>query len=486
MAQFGMQPGIILLREGTDTSQGKAQLVSNINACAAIADIVRTTLGPRGMDKLIHDGGKVTISNDGATLMKCLQVSHPAAKTLVDISLAQDAEVGDGTTSVVVLATEFLQQVKTFVEDGVHPHLIIQSFRSACKLSIDHLNTWAIDISEKQDPVKRREMLIKCAATSMNSKLIANQKEFFAPMVVDAVLSLDDSLPLDMIGIKKVHGGGLEDSFYVRGVAFKKTFSYAGFEQQPKRFTNPLVAILSIELELKAEKDNAEVRIDDPSMYQSIVDAEWSIIYEKLDKIVASGAQVVLSRLAIGDLATQYFADRGIFCAGRVEEPDLKRVAKACGGTIQSTVNGLGPEVLGKCAIFEERALGAERYNIFEGCTEGKAVTILLRGGAQQFLEECDRSVHDAVMIVRRAIKNAKIVPGGGAIEMELSKHIRDHAHRIFGMVASSNPCFFFFVVVEAHLRTGKQQLIVNAFAKALEIIPQQLCDNAGCGCEYS
>jgi T-complex protein 1 subunit eta len=170
-------------------------------------------------------------------------------------------------------------------------------------------------------------------------------------------------------------------------------------------------------------------------MYQSIVDAEWSIIYEKLDKIVASGAQVVLSRLAIGDLATQYFADRGIFCAGRVEEPDLKRVAKSCGGSIQSTVNGLNADVLGKCAIFEERALGAERYNIFEGCTEGKAVTIVLRGGAQQFLEECDRSVHDAVMIVRRAIKNAKIVPGGGAIEMELSKHIRDHAHRIFGIL---------------------------------------------------
>ena len=454
---MGMQPSIILLKEGTDTSQGKAQLISNINACAAVADIVRTTLGPRGMDKLIHCNGKVVISNDGATIMKTLEIVHPAAKSMVDISMAQDSEAGDGTTSVVVLANEFMKEAKQYVEEGVHPQLIIRSYREAGRLAISKLKEWAIDISGK-DEKERRELLTKCAATSLNSKLISHQKDFFAPIVVDAVCSLDEDLSLDMIGIKKVPGGALEDSFLVHGVAFKKTFSYAGFEQQPKSFVKPKVCLLNVELELKSEKENAEIRLTDPEQYQSIVDAEWNIIYEKLDKIVASGAKVVLSRLAIGDLATQYFADRDIFCAGRVEDADMRRVAKACGAAVQTSIHNLIPEVVGECGKFEERQIGDERYNVFSDCPEAKTTTIVLRGGAEQFIAETERSIHDSVMIVRRAVKNSKIVPGGGAIEMELSKFLRMHARTIY----------------------GKAQLIINSYAKALEVIPRQLSDNAG------
>ena len=244
----------------------------------------------------------------------------------------------------------------------------------------------------------------------------------------------------------------------VDGVAFKKTFSYAGFEQQPKKFTNPKILLLNLELELKAEKENAEVRIENIEDYQSFVDAEWNIIYQKIDAIVESGAQIILSKLPIGDLATQKFADKDLFCAGRVNQEDLQRVAKATGAQVQTTVNGLTPKVLGTCGEFEEVQLGAERYNLFKYCEEARSATIVLRGGADQFLEEADRSLNDAIMIVRRAIKSYAVVGGGGAIEMELSRHLREHLKTI----------------------SGKQQLVVNGFAKALEIIPRSLADNSG------
>merc|ERR1719436_1059257 len=236
----------------------------------------------------------------------------------------------------------------------------------------------AVDLTDKSE-AEKRSMLIKCAETTLNSKLVADYKQFFANMSVDAVAALGEDLAVSAVGIKKVTGGSVTDSTLVEGVAFKKTFSYAGFEQQPKSFKNPKILLLSLELELKAEKDNAEVRITDPDQYQSIVDAEWNIIYEKLDLIAATGANVVLSRLAIGDLATQYFADRNIFCAGRVEGEDLERTRRATGGEIQTTVQGVAPDVLGTCGQFEEKQLGAERYNLFTQSTNTKSATIILR-----------------------------------------------------------------------------------------------------------
>ena len=277
-------------------------------------------------------------------------------------------------------------------------------------------------------------------------------------MAVKAVLSLDSDVNLEMIGIKKATGGSMRESMLVEGVAFKKTFSYAGFEQQPKRFDNPKVLLLNVELELMAEKDNAEVRIKDPRQYQSIVDAEWKIIYDKLEKCVASGAKVVLSRLPVGDLATQYFADRDIFCAGRVPTDDMTRVALATGGAVQSTVNNLTDAQLGRCALFEERQIGADRYNFFTGCVSAKTATFILRGGAQQFIDEADRSLHDAICIVKRALKTGSVVAGGGAVEMELSKVLREYSRTI----------------------RGKQQIVIGGFARALEVIPRQLAENAG------
>jgi T-complex protein 1 subunit eta len=412
------------------------------------------------MDKLIFDGRHVTISNDGATIMRLLDIAHPAAKTLVDISMSQDAEVGDGTTSVVLLAGSMLKAIKPFVEEGVHPQIIIRNIRTAAKLAVQKVRDLAIayDINTPEG----EDMLIKCASTSLNSKLISGHQDLFSPMIVEAVKSLHNAGALDeirsLIAIKKIPGGDVRSSFLVRGVAFKKTFSYAGFEQMTKKFDNPKILLLNVELELKSEKENAEVRIENPEEYQSIVDAEWQVIYDKLDACVDSGANIVLSKLPIGDLATQYFADRGMFCAGRVEDGDLKRVSKATGGTIQTSTNGLYDGVLGTCGKFEEKRVGDERFNVFEDCPESLTSTMVLRGGSEQFIAESERSVHDALMVVKRCLKSKAVVAGGGAVEMEVSKFLRAHALTI----------------------EGKGQLIISAFAKSLEVVPQQLCDNAG------
>lgn len=409
------------------------------------------------MDKLIHDGRNVTISNDGATLIQLLDIVHPAAKTLVDIAKSQDNEVGDGTTSVVVFAGELLKQSKEFIEEGMHSSVIMAGYRDAMRMCIDRTKEISYKINEKSD-AEKRDLLLKCAMTSLNSKIIARQKEFFGKMVVDAVMHLSEDLNKDDIGIKKITGGSVTDSFLVEGVCFRKTFSYAGFEQQPKKFEDPKILCLNLELELKAEKDSAEVRLENPEDFQKIVDAEWQIIYDKLEAIVKSGAKVVLSKLPIGDLATQYFADRDIFCAGRVPIQDLERVAKATGAQIQTTVHGVSEKVMGNCGMFEEVQLGSERYNMFTKCAETKTVTLVLRGGASQYIEEAARSLNDAIMIVLRAIKTHAVVAGGGAIEMELSRHLREKLKDI----------------------KGKRQLVINGYAKALEVIPKQLADNSG------
>ena len=463
---------------------------------------MRTTLGPRGMDKLcvelgvralppfrtsrppprlsthrtkplappapttnahfpnpprIHDGNKTTISNDGAKILQLLDIVHPAAKTLVDIARAQDMEIGDGTTTVTLLAAELLRLAKPFVEDGVHPQVIIRAYRKAGALAAARLKEISVGVAEG-DKAARRSLLEKCASTALNSKLIAQYQGFFSPMIVDAIESLDGGLDVSMIGVKKVAGGSVTESFLVKGVSFKRTFSYAGFEQQPKVFVKPRILSLNVELELKSERENAEIRIEDPKMYQAMVNAEWDIIYEKLKLCVDTGANIVLSRLPIGDLATQYFADRGVFCAGRVHKDDLERCARATGARVQSTVYGLTPEVLGGCENFEERAVGAERYNIFTGCPGATTATFVLRGGAEQFIDESERSIHDSIMIVKNCLKGMRVVAGGGATELEISRCVKDAARGI----------------------AGKEGLVMLAYAKALELIPRQLADNAG------
>lgn len=447
-----IRPPIILLREGVDKSQGLGQIISNINACHAIGEILASTLGPRGMDKLIHNGNKAAIvTNDGATVMKELDIIHPAARLLVDVAKSQDEEIGDGTTSVIVLSTALMDAAKQYLEDGVHPQFICRCYQTALNSALKKLDEVAENIKGE------REILIKCAATTLRSKLVSDSRKFFAEIVVDAVLNLDDEMRLKDLGVKLVKGGALEDSFFVPGVAFKRTFFYAGFEQQPKKFEKPKILLLNVELELKAEGTGAEVRVDDPKKFQEIVDAEWNIIQRKLKECVDCGANIVLSKKPIGDIATQFFADHNVFCAGRVPDDDMGRLAKCTGGTVLTTTSNIDQKALGTCKMFEERQVGSKRFNVFTG-GNGKAATIVLRGGAKQFLEEAQRSIHDAIMIVRRAKKAQKVVGGGGAIEMVLNKHLNETAMKM----------------------EGKAQLLVEAFASALEAIPRALSNNAG------
>ncbi|KAJ5948622.1 T-complex protein 1 subunit eta [Penicillium verhagenii] len=432
MAFNGQTPTIVVLKEGTDASQGKGQIISNINACVAVQATVKSTLGPYGGDLLLVDSnGKTTITNDGATVMKLLDIVHPAARILTDIARSQDAEVGDGTTSVVVLAGEILKEVRELVEQGVSSQTIIKGLRRSSAMAVNKVKEIAVEmINSAENEEKKIETLRRLAGTAMNSKLIKRNQEFFTKskagfedvVVVDAVLTLDqDDLNENLIGIKKITGGGLQESLFVDGVAFKKTFAYAGFEQQPKCFKDPKILCLNVELELKSEKDNAEVRVEHVSEYQAIVDAEWQIIYNKLEAIYNTGAKVVLSKLPIGDLATQYFADRDIFCAGRVASDDMNRVCQATAAATQSTCTDIQERHLGTCGLFEERQIGGERFNLFSACPAAKTCTLVLRGGAEQFIAEVERSLHDAIMIVKRALRNTTIVAGGGATEMELS-----------------------------------------------------------------
>lgn len=461
-SQFGMQPAILVLREGTDNSQGKGQLLTNIAACVALSEVLQTTLGPRGMDKLIVTKGKPTVSNDGATIMSLLDVVHPAARCLVDIAQSQDQVIGDGTTSTVVLCGSFLRHCTPLVEEGVHPRLIIRAFNRAVRFCVARIRAAEV----KPEPHDLRERLERLAATAMNSKLIAPCKQQFARMTVDAVLSLIDParetnlLDMPLIGIKQILGGALQESQLVKGVAFKKTFSYAGHEQLKKVVERPRILCLTFELEWSAEKDNAEVRLTDPTRFREIVEAEYRIIYAKLERIVASGATVVLSSKSIGDLATQYFADHGVFCAGRVADEDMRRLCVCSEARALSAVTDIAAAALGtKCGLFEERQIGAERFNFFtqfEGAS--RAVTFILRGGADQFIQESARSLNDAIMVVRRAVKAPAFVAGGGAAEMMLSAHLLRYAKSI----------------------PGKEQVLLEAFAYALETIPRNICENAG------
>eukprot|EP00915_Cephaloidophora_sp_WS-2016_P005133 GHVH01006820.1.p1 GENE.GHVH01006820.1~~GHVH01006820.1.p1 ORF type:complete len:544 (-),score=74.55 GHVH01006820.1:59-1690(-) len=448
---------IVLLRDGVEDSQGTGHIITNINACSAIADILKTTLGPRGMDKLITNGRTTTISNDGATIIDHLNIEHPAARMLVDISKAQDEEVGDGTTTVILLASELLSLAKELVEEKMPISDIIKGFRQGEVMAQKSLDKVVEDLSTKSEKEKR-EAFKRCAVTTLNSKVIGGISiDHFASLATDACFMLGPNVPIENIAVQKVVGGSVEESELVRGVAFEKTFSYAGFELAPKQFTKPKICLLNHELELKAEKDNAEVRITDPSQYRRIIEAEWKIIYDKLDSIMSTGCNIVISKLPIGDLATQYFADRGVFCAGRVDSGDVQRLATASGARVQTSLFGIDSSCLGIVDTFEEKDIGSLRYNYF-CCADAKTCTVILRGGATQYIDEVERSFHDALCVIRRCIKTSKVVAGGGAVDLHLSNVIRQHS-----------------------LETpGKAQLALLSYARSFEVIPRTLAINSG------
>lgn len=434
--------------EAQDTREGIPQVISNIDSWLSVSDTLKTTLGPYGRDKMFLINGDILITNDGATILKNMQLEHPAAKLLAIISNSQDLEVGDGTTSVVLLACEILKQLKPLIKDKLSIKFIKNSFYEIEKMCMQILEECKITYSDS--------ILYKIAETSLTSKILKYNKSYFAEMIVKTMQQLDELDDERVLGIKKVTGGTIVDSEMIDGVAFEKCFTYAGYEQQPKKIQNPQILCLNIELEWKKERENAEVRIKTVEEYQSMVDAEWKLIKDRLDQIIETGANVVFSCQPIGDYATQYFARKNIFCAGRVAKEDLFRVVNACGGKIYNSTHFF--KELGTCELFEEKQVGKFRYNFLTGGSK-KTFTFLLRGPGYDYLNEVERSVHDAVMVVKKSLKYKEIVTGGGSTEMELSRLIR-----IEGINADESKSFLVFMAV----------------SKAFEVIPFQLARNFG------
>lgn len=432
MSQFLFQPEKVL-----DSRQGTQQIIANIEVCEGISTILSTTLGPYGLDKLFY-GKTMLLTNDGATILQNLPLTHPVARMIVSLSKSQDKEVGDGTTSVVILTAEILSNFKKLLEEGFSIDKIrrtLQDARIACVAELENLK---IEFSQ--------EALLRLACTCLNSKILRNYKNHFATMLVEG-LSYEDDL-----NIEKIPGGSLNDSILVNGIAFEKTFTYAGYEQQPKKIINPKICCLNVELEWRSERDNAEMRIESVEEYQKVVDAEWCLIKDKLDDIVESGANVVLSSLPIGDFATQYFASKGIFSAGRVK--GLDAITKSFKGRITNSTKMIN---LATCDLFEERQLGNARYNYFEG-KNALSHTLILRGPGKEILDEVERSVHDAICVIRVAMSHKSILCGGGSVEMQLSKLCRSLAFS----------------------KGGDQLFVYRQISKAFEKIPFQLATNFG------
>ena len=457
MSQVGQTQPVIVLKEGTTETKGREALRNNIMAAKIIAELVRTSLGPRGMDKMLVDTlGDVTITNDGAVMLKQIEVQHPAAKMMVEIAKATDSEVGDGTTTAVVLAGALLTEAEKLLDKEIHPTLIVDGFREASEKALEILREIAMKIKPED-----REWLYKVARTSMRSKIVAQESDQIANLVVDAVLQVAEKIgekykvDVDMIKVDKKPGRSLTETQLVRGIVIDKEVVHAGM---PKRVENAKIALLNTPLEIKKTEISAEIRITDPAKMKAFLDEEARMLKEMVEKIKSVGANVVFCQKGIDDLAQHYLAKAGILAVRRVKMSDMEKLAKATGGRVVTSLEDLTPQDLGEAALVEERKIEEDKWVFVEGCKNPKAVTILIRGGSQRVVDEAERSVHDAIMVTKDVLEKPAIVAGGGAPEAEVAKRLREWAESL----------------------PGREQLAVSKFAEALETIPLTLAENAG------
>ena len=422
-----------------------------------ITKAVKSTLGPSGMEKFLQKkNGENIITNDGASILSYINFLNPISKIITEVAKSQDFEAGDGTTTVCLLCLELLTGIKSLLIDGIAPKKISNVLKKGASLVIQYLNDIA-KIPKCNNIDSFRRMLISCCATSLNSKLISGKRHIFSEMIVDIGLFMGSEFDLNMISVKGILGGNLTDSFFLKGIIIKKPFSYAGYEKQTKKLYYPIILLLDIELEIKTEKNQSETKINKISDFRLMIDVEWSIIYEKLDKIAQSGATVVFSKKSIGDLATQYFAERGIICGGRILNDDLSKISKSTGARIISSCYNIDLEFCGKCRIIEEKQIGNEKFIILSGCPV-EVVTVIIRGSNYKLLEETKRCLNDGIMVMKRVIKNRKIVGGAGSIEMKIYSKIKKYTKKL----------------------VGAEKLILSKFAESFEVIPKTLCENAG------
>ncbi|MEM1539544.1 MAG: thermosome subunit beta [Candidatus Bathyarchaeia archaeon] len=448
---------VLVLKEGTGRTTGREAQRNNIMAAKIIAETVKTTLGPKGMDKmLVSSFGDVTITNDGATILKELDVQHPAAKMLVEVAKAQDNEVGDGTTTAAVLAGELLVKAENLLDQNIHPTIIIEGFKKASEKAREVLEKMAIPISINDD-----KRLMDVAMTSMGSKGIAAAKEHFAKLAVEAVKQVAEEkdgkikADIDLIKVLKKHGKSLEETELVRGMVVDKEVAHP---QMPKIINNAKIALLNAKLEIEKTEFDAKINIESPEQMKLFLDEEERMLREMVDKIAEAGANVVFCEKGIDDVALHFLSKRGILAVKNVSSGDMEKLARATGGKIVASVKDLTPAVLGEAKVVEEVKIGDDKLVYIRECKNPKAVTIVVRGGTEHVVDEAERSLHDALCVVRNAIEDGKIVPGGGAPEAEVAKQLRDYAVKV----------------------GGREQLAIEAFADAVESIPLTLAENAG------
>ncbi|MCD6444695.1 TCP-1/cpn60 chaperonin family protein [Candidatus Bathyarchaeota archaeon] len=448
---------ILILKEGTSRTRGKDALRANIMAARIIAEMIKTSLGPRGMDKMLVDSlGDVTITNDGATILKEMDVQHPAAKMMVEIAKATDNEVGDGTTSVVVLAGELLAKAQDLLDLNIHPSVIVEGYEAAASKALEILREIAVKVNPDD-----REILKKIAKTSMSTKSVAESKEFLADLVVDAVLQVAEKteegykVDLDDIKVEKKAGEDITATKLIQGIALDKEVVHPGM---PKTVKEAKIALLNCPLEIEKTEIDAKIRIETPEQIRAFLEEETRMLREMVDKIVNTGANVVICQKGIDDMAQHFLAKRGVLAVRRVKESDMRKLAKATGARIVTNIDDLRSEDLGYAKLVEERKVGEDKWVFIEGCKNPRSVTLLIRGGADKVVEEAERSVHDALCVVRDVVQNPAIVAGGGAPETEVALRIRKWAEGL----------------------SGKEQLAVLKFAEAIEIVPTVLSENAG------
>ena len=448
---------VVLLKEGSTQTKGREAQKNNIAAARIIADIVRTSLGPRGMDKMLVDSlGDVTITNDGATILKEIDVQHPAAKMLVEVAKSTDNEVGDGTTSAVVLAGALLEQAESLLQQEVHPTVIVDGYKKAANKAKQHIK----DISD-QVTADDKPTLLKVARTSMQTKLVKKDSDQLADMVVKSVLAVAEkngskyTVDIDDIKVEKKSGGSISDSSLLQGIVLDKEIVHSGM---PKKVTNAKIALINTALEISKTETDAKINISNPQQMKSFLDEESKMLKNMTDKIIGSGATVVICQKGIDDMSQHYLSKTGILAVRRVKESDLTKLAKATGGKIITNLDDLFEKDLGDADLVEERKIEEDRWVFIEGCKHPKSVTLLLRAGSQRVVDEAERSVHDAIMVVKDVMELPSVVAGGGAPETFAASKIRSWAKSL----------------------EGREQLAAEKFADALESIPLSLSENAG------
>ncbi len=452
----GQQP-IIVLREGTERTKGKGAQFNNIAAAKAVADAVRSTLGPKGMDKMLVDSmGDVVITNDGATILKEIDIEHPAAKMVVEVSKTQDNECGDGTTSAVVLAGELLKKAESLIEQNVHPTVIANGYRLAAEESIAILKKLGIKVNPNSD-----KDLKNIAITAMTGKSIVGNKEALATISVKAVKAVAEKkgnsyvVDIDNIKIEKKNGGAVADTTLIEGIILDKEKVHP---RMPSSVKNAKIALIDSALEIKKTEVDAKIQITDPGQLQKFLDEEERTLKKKVDLIKKSGANVVICQKGIDDLVQHYLAKEGIFAVRRVKKSDMEKLGKATGAKLVTNLEDLRATDLGKANMVEEKKIADSDMTFITGCKDAKSVSLLIRGATEHVVDEADRALHDALKVTAVAMEDGVALPGGGSMEIELSLALDKYGSKI----------------------GGREQLAIEAFSRATEIIPWTLAENAG------